>query len=295
LVKPVTVIGEKPPVPVKPPGLDVTVYEVIAVPPLLIGGVNVTVASPLPAVAVPIVGASGTVAGTIGLLGAEAILVPIMFVAVTVNVYVVPFVKPVTVKGETPPVAVNPPGLDVTVYEVIAEPPSLPGGVKVTVASPLPRVAVPIVGAPGTLAGTTELLVEEAILVPIAFVAVTVKVYVTPLVKPVTVIGEEPPVPVNPPGLDVTVYEVIAEPPSLPGGVKVTVASPLPAVAVPIVGAPGTLAGTIELLVEEAILVPIAFVAVTVNVYVVPFVKPVTVIGDEPPVPVNPPGLEVTV
>jgi hypothetical protein len=36
-------------------------------------------------------------------------------------------------------------------------------------------------------------------------------------------------------------------------------------------------------------------VAVTVNVYDVPFVRPVTVIGDDAPVAVNPPGFEVTV
>jgi hypothetical protein len=41
--------------------------------------------------------------------------------------------------------------------------------------------------------------------------------------------------------------------------------------------------------------VPLAFVAVTVNVYAVPFVKPVTVIGEDAPVAVIPPGLEVTV
>jgi hypothetical protein len=41
--------------------------------------------------------------------------------------------------------------------------------------------------------------------------------------------------------------------------------------------------------------VPLAFVACTVNVYAVPFVKPETVIGDDEPVPVNPPGLDVTV
>jgi len=41
--------------------------------------------------------------------------------------------------------------------------------------------------------------------------------------------------------------------------------------------------------------VPVAFVAVTVNVYAVPFVKPETVIGEDDPVPVKPPGLEVTV
>ena len=53
-------------------------------------------------------------------------------------------------------------------------------------------------------------------------------------------------------------------------------------------------AGVIELLVLDAILVPIAFVAVTVNVYEVPFVKPVTVIGELLPVPVCP-SFEVTV
>jgi hypothetical protein len=44
------------------------------------------------------------------------------------------------------------------------------------VAWPFPAVAVPIVGASGTVAGTTELLVPEEVLVPTEFVAVTVKV-----------------------------------------------------------------------------------------------------------------------
>jgi hypothetical protein len=127
-------------------------------------------------VAVPIVGASGTVAGTTVLLVPEATLVPTALVAVTVKVYVVPFVKPVTVKGEAPPVAVKPPGLDVTVYEVIAEPPSLTGGVNVIVASPFPRTAETEVGGPGTATGVTELLALEAELVPTALVAVTVNV-----------------------------------------------------------------------------------------------------------------------
>jgi hypothetical protein len=47
-----------------------------------------------------------------------------------------------------------------------------------------------------------------------------VKVYAVPLVSPVTTIGEDPPVPVKPPGLDVTVYPVIAEPPVSEGAVK---------------------------------------------------------------------------
>ena len=79
------------------------------------------------------------------------------------------------------------------------------------------------------------------------------------------------------------------------GGVKVIEASPFEDVAVPIVGASGTVAGTILLLVPDGVLVPILFVAVTVNVYVVPLVNPVMVIGEDPPVAVNPPVFEVTV
>jgi hypothetical protein len=60
------------------------------------------------------------------------------------------------------------------------------------------------------------------------------------LVKPETVIGEVEPVPVKPPGLEVTVYPVIpAGIPVFDGAVKVTDAEALPPVAVPIVGAPG--------------------------------------------------------
>ena len=85
-------------------------------------------------------------------------------------------VRPVTVKGLAVPVAVIPPGLEVTVYPVIAEPPSLTGAVKVTEAWAFPFVAVPIVGAPGTDEGVTEFEAELAGLLPLAFVAITVKV-----------------------------------------------------------------------------------------------------------------------
>lgn len=39
--------------------------------------------------------------------------------------------------------------------------------------------------------------------------------------------------------------------------------------------------------------VPPGVIPTTVNVYAVPFVRPETVMGDEDPVPVIPPGLEV--
>ncbi len=92
-----------------------------------------------------------------------------------------PLVNPVTVNGEPAPVAVRPPGLLVTVKPVIGEPPVLAGGVKLTVAWVFPAVAVTAVGAPGAVAGggaagVMLLLGSLAGLVPIAFVAVTVKV-----------------------------------------------------------------------------------------------------------------------
>jgi hypothetical protein len=152
-----------------------------------------------------------------------------------------------------------------------------------------------MVGAPGTVAGVIVFVTPDEVLVPTAFVAVTVKLYGLPFVRPVIVIGDEPPVAVKPPTFELTVYVVIADPPFELGALNVIVAWPLPAVAVPILGASGTVAGVTLLLADDAVLVPIAFVAVTVNVYAVPLVKPVTVIGDEPPVAVKPPVFELTV
>ena len=88
---------------------------------------------------------------------------------------------------------------------MIALPPLLAGAVKVTLAWALPPVAVPIVGAPGTVAGVTLFDAAEAAPVPTAFVAVTVKVYAVPLVRPVTTIGDDEPLAVIPPGFEVTV------------------------------------------------------------------------------------------
>jgi hypothetical protein len=79
------------------------------------------------------------------------------------------------------------------------------GAVNVIVASPLPRTAETLVGAPGTVAGVTALDADDAELVPTAFVAVTVNVYAVPFVRPVMVIGESLPLAVIPPGLEVTV------------------------------------------------------------------------------------------
>jgi hypothetical protein len=53
--------------------------------------------------------------------------------------------------------------------------------------------------------------------------------------------------------------------------------------------------GITELETSEGAPVPIAFVAVTVNVYAVPFARPVMVIGLDVPVAVLFPGFDVTV
>lgn len=68
---------------------------------------------------------------------ADAGPVPAELVAVTVNVYAVPFVSPLTVAEVVVPlavVAVKPPGAEVTVYDVMEAPPFEAGGVQVTVA-----------------------------------------------------------------------------------------------------------------------------------------------------------------
>jgi hypothetical protein len=79
------------------------------------------------------------------------------------------------------------------------------------------------------------------------------------------------------------------------GAVKLTVAWVLPATAVTFVGASGTVAGVTAFEATDAEELPTTFVATTVKVYSVPFVKPVTVIGVPVPVPVPPAGDDVTV
>jgi hypothetical protein len=86
-------------------------------------------------------------------------------------------VSPVTVIGEDVPVAVKPPGEEVTVYPVIAEPPLSLGAVKLTVALPLLPLALIPVGTPGAIGnGVTADDGVELVPGPTALVATTVKV-----------------------------------------------------------------------------------------------------------------------
>ena len=54
--------------------------------------------------------------------------------------------------GDVVPIAVKLPGLDVTVYPVIALPPLLDGATKATLAEATPAVATTLVGEPGAVA-----------------------------------------------------------------------------------------------------------------------------------------------
>lgn len=76
---------------------------------------------------------------------------------------------------------------------------------------------------------------------------------------------------------------MIAAPPSFVGGEKLTVADPSPALMPVMVGASGTLAGVTLFEGADGALLPMALVAITVQVIAVPLASPVTVIGDALP------------
>jgi hypothetical protein len=198
-------------------GAPVAVYPVIDAPPVPDGAVHETTDWPFaPAVAEMPVGASGTVEGTAAADALEAVPVPDAFVAVTLNVYEVPFARPLTVQVLAEVVQVNDPGVEVTVYPVIAAPPFEDGAVQDTTDWPFAlELAETEVGAPGTVDGVAAADAAEALLVPIGFVAVTLNVYEVPFVSPVTTHLRPLSLVLHLklPGVDVTVEFVTAVPP----------------------------------------------------------------------------------
>jgi hypothetical protein len=110
-------------------------------------------------------------------------------------------------------------------------------------------------------------------------IAFTVNVYAVPFDNSVTLheVAGAFTVHVKLPGEDVTVYRKTAEPPSLAGARKETDADASPIAAVTPVGAFGTVDGVTAAEGSDTAEVPMPFIATTLNVYAVPFVKPVTV------------------
>ena len=161
---------------VTPPGSNVTVYSVIGLPPFEAGAVHETIASTSSGIADTSVGAPGGPMGITALEEAELRLGPTEFVAVTVNVYAVSWVRPITVTDVPVVVAVTPPGDEITVYSVMALPPLEAGAVHETNAWRSPGTADTPMGGSGTVAGVTKFDTLEAGLVPRELVAVIVKV-----------------------------------------------------------------------------------------------------------------------
>jgi hypothetical protein len=119
----------------------------------------------------------------------------------------------------------RPPGVAVAIYGETAHPPFDTGATHVMTELAFTfDVATTPVGAPGTVTGIAAAEATESADVPDALVAVTLKVYQTPFVRPVTTQVRAPVVVhVRALGLDVTVYPVIADPPSVTGAVQVMV------------------------------------------------------------------------
>jgi hypothetical protein len=200
-------------------------------------------------------------------------------------------VRPLTVQPSVDVVHVNPPGDDVALYEVTGEP--FPFAADQTSATlPLPATALVSPGALGTPTGVAD-SAFEAEPVPAAFVAVTVKVYVVPFVRPLTVQPSVEVEQVKPPGDEVAVYDVTGEPFGAAAD-QPSVTLPLPATALVRPGAPGGPKGVADIEFDAGP-APTALVAATVNVYAVPFVSPPTEQLRLEVVQVNPPGDEVTV
>ena len=122
-------------------------------------------------------GAEGIVTssdGTTALEAVDAVEVPITFVAVTVNVYKVPFVRPVIkCDRDVDPAFESVPPPD-TVYPVIADPPFDAGAKNVTVAFVLPAVAETDVGEPGADKILKVIEVVEVLFTTLRAIAVSV-------------------------------------------------------------------------------------------------------------------------
>src|SRR4051794_12982713 len=133
----------------------------MAAPPSLAGGVQVTLAPPTAAVAVPIVGAPGAVfAGACGVTAADGLLteLPPMPLAVTLNVTGTPLVRPLTVvelsvEG-TPTVFTKVVPANAWTVNELTEAPA--GSVHETKAPPFSASALTPVGAAGGVSATNS-------------------------------------------------------------------------------------------------------------------------------------------
>ena len=245
--------------------------------------VKVTRTAPVPAKATVGV-AKGVVPGASDADASETVEAVEPPVGVTVNVYDVPFVSPVTVQlwapegtvTELATVQVELPGVEVTVYSV-----ATPSATKLTLMAPVPAFAT--VGVGSAVVGVSEAEAAEIVDVVPFPEGVTVKVYGVPFVSPemeqlcapVGIVVVLATVQVTVPGDEVTVYSD-----ATPSATNETTTLPGPAFAT--VGAARAVPGVSEADRAEAISVSPPPLGVTVNSYAVAEASPVTVQFCEP-------------
>ncbi len=119
--------------------------------------------------------------GVTGLENWESGPVPAAFIAATLNVYAVPFVRPTIVSAvdgvsKICGVCGAFPTYGVIMYAVMGDPPSLAGVFHTTVALEFPGDATTLVGAPGTVDGMTGLDGSDSRPTPAPLIAATLKV-----------------------------------------------------------------------------------------------------------------------
>lgn len=250
---------------VKPPGVEIAVNETIG-SPLEAPAFQLTITSRSPRTAVTLAGDEGTPAGFMEALSGDGNESPTAFVATTVIMYVTPFVRPEIVQLVLTAVQSLPPGVAVARYPVIAEPPSDVGAFHEIKASPSPRIAVTPVGGIDSAAGVTALDADEKTEAPTALKALTVNVYCTPFVSPVTVQDKPEVVQVIESGVDVTMYDVTEAPLLDVGADQETLTSWLPRWPTTLRGAVGTPAGVTDKDGLDAAESPTPLVATTLNV-----------------------------
>jgi hypothetical protein len=113
-------------------GYWLTVTVPVPVLPVAVVPLLVTIAGTFASEVVALIGLIAAAVGVTALDGREATLVPAEFVAFAVNVYAVPFVKPVTVEfvpDGVKPVHAEQAGDEVIVYPVMVAPPAEAGAV----------------------------------------------------------------------------------------------------------------------------------------------------------------------
>ena len=197
---------------VAPPGDAVTVCDVAAAPACAAETDSVTDASPMTTPGAP--GTFGLAVGVTAADGADAADVPPALLAVAVNVYAVPLLRPATRHEPDAPTIVQlaPPGDAVTVCDVAGH--ASMASATDTLTDRSPTTTSGIAGTLGGGVGVTGADGADAAEVPPALLAVAVNVYSVPFVRPDTTHEPKAPaiVQLAPPGVAVTVSDVAAAP-----------------------------------------------------------------------------------